>query len=179
MWQSSGIKWYTQIEMLWQIGQILSLKTKEKNNMCTGRFGNTSGQKCNAKGSRKENKFRRFTYRCTTNVEHEIYDRTGNKWSHRNSNKSLKERFGSHTGKTFKRFTTDGCARNMTHNTESTAVWNLKSERGFAVVCERNTMEKRPVTRDNSNNNNNNKNNNNNNNELCVQCSAVNRWTPS
>jgi type VI protein secretion system component VasK len=30
-------------------------------------------------------------YRDTTNVEHEVYDYTGNKRSHRNSNKSLKK----------------------------------------------------------------------------------------
>jgi hypothetical protein len=38
-------------------------------------------------------------YRNTTNVEHEMYDYTGNNWSHRNSNRRLKEKFGSHTRK--------------------------------------------------------------------------------
>jgi len=44
-------------------------------------------------------------------------------WSHWNSNKKLKEKFGSCTRKTFDRFTTkDGYIWNITYNTESTAV---------------------------------------------------------
>jgi len=39
-------------------------------------------------------------------MEYEIYDYTGNNWSHRNSNKRLREIFGSHARKTFDRFTT-------------------------------------------------------------------------
>jgi hypothetical protein len=38
-------------------------------------------------------------YRDTTNVEHEMYDYTGNDWSHWNSNKRFKENFRSHTRK--------------------------------------------------------------------------------
>jgi hypothetical protein len=34
---------------------------------------NTNGQKCDAKGSRKETKFQGFMYRDTTKVEHEMY----------------------------------------------------------------------------------------------------------
>jgi hypothetical protein len=49
---------------------------------------NTIGQKCHVKGSRKENK----THRETTNVEHEMYDYTGNNGSHRNGNKRFKEK---------------------------------------------------------------------------------------
>jgi hypothetical protein len=30
------------------------------------------------------------------NVEQEMYDYTGNNWSHRNSNKSFKEKLGRH-----------------------------------------------------------------------------------
>ena len=61
-------------------------------------------------------------YRNTTNVEYEMYDYTGKKWSHRNGNKSFKEKFGSLTRKTFSRVTTKGsCAWNGTHNTESAA----------------------------------------------------------
>jgi hypothetical protein len=52
-------------------------------------YGNTSRQKCHAKGSRKEVKIREFTYRDATTVEHEVYDYNGNNWSHRNSYKSL------------------------------------------------------------------------------------------
>jgi hypothetical protein len=44
-------------------------------------------------------------YRAKTNVEHEMYDYTGSNWNHRFSNKRFKQRFGSHTRKTFKRFT--------------------------------------------------------------------------
>jgi len=59
-------------------------------------------------------------YRDTTNVEPEMYDCTSNNWSHWNSNKKLKEKFGSHTRKTFDRFATkDSCTWNITHNTES------------------------------------------------------------
>jgi hypothetical protein len=48
---------------------------------------------------------------------------TGNNRSHRNSNKLFKETFGSHTRKTFNRFTTeDSYTWNITHNTESAAV---------------------------------------------------------
>ena len=62
-------------------------------------------------------------YRDTTNVEHEMYDYTSKNWSHRNSNKGCKEKFGSHTNKTFNRFTRkDSYTLNITHNTESTAV---------------------------------------------------------
>jgi hypothetical protein len=58
----------------------------------------------------------------TKNREHEMYDCTGNNWSHRNSNKRLKEKFGSRTGRTFGRCSTkDGCTWNITHNTESAA----------------------------------------------------------
>jgi hypothetical protein len=43
-------------------------------------------------------------YRDTVNVEHEMYDYTGNNWSHRNTNKRFKETFGSHNRKIFSRF---------------------------------------------------------------------------
>ena len=38
------------------------------------RCGNTSKQKCHAKGSDKEVKIQKFRYRDTTNVELEMYD---------------------------------------------------------------------------------------------------------
>ena len=44
--------------------------------------------------------------RDTTNVEPEMYDYTGNNWSHWNSNEKLKEKSGSCIKKTFDRFTT-------------------------------------------------------------------------
>jgi hypothetical protein len=91
--------------------------------MHTDRYGNTSGQKCHAKGSRKETEIQEFMYRDTMNVEHEMQDYTRGNESHRNSNRRFKETFGSHTGKTFNRFATRGsCTWNITHNTESTAV---------------------------------------------------------
>jgi hypothetical protein len=84
---------------------------------------NNNRQKCCAKGSGKELKIQRFMYRDTANVEPEMYDYTGNNWSHWNSNEKLKEKFGSCTKKTFKSFTTkDSYTWNITHNTESTAV---------------------------------------------------------
>ena len=99
------------------------IKNKKRENTHTNRCGNTRRQKCCAKGSGKEVKVQEFMYRGKTNVEAEMYDYTGNNWSHWNSNEKLKEKFGSCTGKTFDRFITKGSyAWNITHNTESTAV---------------------------------------------------------
>ena len=47
----------------------------------------------------KEVKVQEFVYRDATNVEPEMYDCTGNNWSHWNSNEKLKEKFGSIPGK--------------------------------------------------------------------------------
>ena len=75
------------------------------------------------KGSGKEVKIQEFMYKETTNVEPEMYDYTSNNWNQWNSNEKLKETFGNCTRKTFNRFTTkDSYTRNITHNTESTAV---------------------------------------------------------
>ena len=73
-----------------------------------------------------------------------MYDYTSNNWSHWNSNEKLKEKFGSCTRKTFDRFTTkDSYTWNITHNTESTAVWDLKPERwGSPLVQEKYREEK-------------------------------------
>ena len=80
-----------------------------------------------------ENKrIQEFMYRDTTNAQHEMYGYTGNNWSHRSSNRRFKEIFGSHTRKTFSRFsTTDSYTRNITRtrSMESTAVCNVKPER--------------------------------------------------
>ena len=83
-------------------------------------------------------------YRDTTNVEPEMYDCTSNNWSHWNSNEKLKEKFGNCTRKTFDRFTTkDSYTWNITHNTESTAVWSLKCEQwGSPLVQEKYREEK-------------------------------------
>ena len=91
--------------------------------MHTDRCGNTPRQKFCAKVSGKEVEIQEFMYRDTTNVEPEMYDYTSNNWSHCNSNKKLKGKFGSGPRKTFDRFTTkDSYTWNITHNTESTAL---------------------------------------------------------
>jgi hypothetical protein len=97
--------------------------------MHTDRCGNTSGHECQQKEAEEKLKYikyikiQEFKYRYTTNVEHEMYDYTGNNWSHRNSNKRYEDKFVSHTSQTFSRFTkTDSCTCNIKHNTESTAV---------------------------------------------------------
>jgi hypothetical protein len=72
------------------------------------------------KRKRKKAKILEFMHRDKTSVKNEMYDYTGNKWSHRNSNKRFEEKFGSHSGKAFNRFTTkDSYTRNVTHNMES------------------------------------------------------------
>jgi len=68
-------------------------------------------------------------YRDITNVKYEMYDYTVEleppEWV-----KSFKEKFGSHVKKKFNRFTTkDKYTCNIIHNTESTAVSNVKSDR--------------------------------------------------
>jgi PBP1b-binding outer membrane lipoprotein LpoB len=112
--------------------------------MHTDRCGYTCRQKCDAKGSGNEAKLQEFMYRDTTNVEPEMYGYISSNWSHRNSNKRFKEKFGSCTGKTFDRFTTkDSYTWNITHNAECTAVWNLKLERwGSLLVQEKYRGEK-------------------------------------
>ena len=69
--------------------------------MHTNRCGNTRRQKCCAKGSGKEVEIQKFMYVYIdkTNVEPEMYDYTGNNWSHWNGNEKLKEKFGSYTRK--------------------------------------------------------------------------------
>jgi hypothetical protein len=54
----------------------------------------------------KEAEIKVFMCRHKTNVEHEMYGDTGNNWVHWNSNEKFKEKFGSHTKKTFNRLTT-------------------------------------------------------------------------
>jgi hypothetical protein len=97
--------------------------------MHTDRRGNNRRQKCRAKGSGKEVKIQEFRYRDTTNVEPEMYDYTSYNWNHWNSNEKLKKKSGSYSRKTFDRFTTEvSYTWIITHNAESTAVWNLKPE---------------------------------------------------
>ena len=83
-------------------------------------------------------------YRDTTNVEPEIYDYTSNNWSHWNSNKKLKEKFGRYTRKTFDRFTTkDSYTWNITHNMESSAAWSLKPERWESPLVQEKYQEEK------------------------------------
>jgi hypothetical protein len=86
--------------------------------MHTDRCDNTRRQIYHAKGSGKEVKIQEFRCRDTTNVEPEMYDYTSNNWSHWESNEKLKENSGRCTRKTFDRFAT----KDITHNTESSAV---------------------------------------------------------
>jgi len=99
------------------------IKKQKRENMHTDRCGNTSRQKCCAKGNGKEVKIQEFVYRDTTNVEPQMYDCTSNNCSHWNSNEKFKKKFGSCTRKSFDSFTTkDSYTWNITHNTESTAM---------------------------------------------------------
>jgi hypothetical protein len=81
----------------------------------------------------------------TTNVEPEMYDYTSYNWSHWSSNEKLTEKSGSYTRKTFDRFTTeDSYSWNITLNTESTTVLNLKPVRwGSPLVQEKCQEESR------------------------------------
>jgi len=61
-----------------------------------------------------------------------------------NNNNKLQEKFGSHARKTFDRFTTkDSYTWNITHNTESTAVWSLKSERWGSLLVQEKCQEEK------------------------------------
>jgi hypothetical protein len=75
------------------------IKNKKKRNMYTNRSNNTSGQKCHAKGGRKETKIQKFMYRDTTNVRHEMCDCACNNWNRRNNNKGLKKKLEAIAGK--------------------------------------------------------------------------------
>jgi hypothetical protein len=56
--------------------------------------------------------------RDTTNVEHEMYERAGNNWKHRNSNMRFEEKFGGHSGKTLDMINSKiSCTGNVTQNT--------------------------------------------------------------
>jgi len=90
-------------------------RARKRGSMHTDRCGNTREKKCRAKGSGKEIKVQEFVYRDTTNVDPDMYDYTGNNWSHRNGNKRFKEKFGSHTRKTFSRYTTKTAVLGTSH----------------------------------------------------------------
>jgi len=88
------------------------------------RCGNTSGKKCHAK-ERSGKKKQQYQRLCTEikrkwKIKCMIIPVTTGATGR--VTKGFKK-FGSHTRKTFDRFTTkDSCTRNITHNTESTAV---------------------------------------------------------
>ena len=73
-----------------------------------------------------------------------MYDCTSNNWSHWNSNEKVMEKFGNCTRKTFDRFTTkDRYTWNITHNTESTAVWRLKPEQWWSPLVQEKCQEEK------------------------------------
>jgi len=75
------------------------------------------------KRSRKEIKPHEFRCRDKTNVEHETYDCTGNKWNHQNSKKRFKEKSKNNARKIVNIFTTkDSNTGNVIRNKEGTAV---------------------------------------------------------
>ena len=78
------------------------------------------------------------------NVEHEVCDCTGNNWSHQDSNEGFKEQFGSHTRKTFRRFTTLGTSQIIRKVLQCETGRLSSGYHGWF----RSTREKRPVTRD-------------------------------
>ena len=83
-------------------------------------------------------------HRDRTNVEPEMYDHTGNNWSHWNSNTELKEKSASYTRNTSNRlFTKDGYTWNITHTAENTTVWNLKPERWGSTLVQETYQEER------------------------------------
>ena len=128
--------------------------------MHTDRCGNTADRNVKQKEAEKKLKYKGLC--------REIRGTSGINWSHRNGNKSFKDKFGSHIRKAFNRLTTKySCTWNITHNTEITAVWNLKPERWgspLALVREKyqeeKACDKRQQQQQQHNNNNNNNNNN-------------------
>ena len=117
--------------------------------MHTNICGNTCRQKCCAKGSGKEVKIQEFMYRDTTNVEPEMYDYTGNNWSHWNSNEKLKETFESCTGKTFDKSPQKTAILGTSHIIRKVLqceAWSVSG--GDHRWFKRSTRKKRPVTRD-------------------------------
>jgi hypothetical protein len=127
---------YTQIEKLTAKRSGTIIKNKNGENMHTDRCGNTSGQKCHAKGSGKESKIQEFVCGDTPNVEREVYDHTGVNLSHWFGNKRFKGLFESHTRKTFNRLNTKfSCTSNIIHNAASTTMYNLLESSGPVKAC--------------------------------------------
>jgi len=83
-----------------------TIRNKRRGSMPTDRCGKTGGQKYHVKGSEKDIIIQKSMYTDETNVEYKMYDYTGNKWSHRNTYETFKEKLRSHIMKTFNRLTT-------------------------------------------------------------------------
>ena len=86
-----------------------------------------------------------------------MYDYTSNNWSHWNSNKKLKEQFGSCTRKTFDRFTTkDSYTWNITQYGKYCSVkleaWAVGITAGSREVPGRNACDRRHHIENNCNN---------------------------
>jgi hypothetical protein len=89
------------------------------------------------KGRQKENELQEFMYGDTTNVEHVMYDYISHNCSHWNGNIKIKENFGSHTRKTFNRFTTKTDIGLLRTQHEKFCTLNLEPERlGSLLVRE-------------------------------------------
>ena len=101
------------------------IKTPKKENKHTDGCSNTCRQKYRAKKEAEKklkHKSLRIEIQRMWNMKC-VCDYIGNKWSHRNGNKRLKEKFGSHIRKTVNRLTTeDSYTWNIKHNMESAAV---------------------------------------------------------
>jgi hypothetical protein len=141
---------------------------QERENMHTDRCGHTSGQKCHTKGSRKETKYnslcieiqRMWDMKCMI-----IPVVTGATWIViRGLRKNLETIPGKHWIDSLEKTAVLGTS----HNTESTAVWNLIPKRwGSPLVQEEYQGEMTCDKRwHNNNNNNHNHNHNHNNNKL-------------
>jgi hypothetical protein len=103
-----------------------------------------------------ENKWiKEFTYRNTTNVEHEMYGYTGYNWNHRNITEGLRKHLeaiqGKHSADSLKQRAVLGTSH-IIWKVLRTATCSLSG--GGQLWFKRCTGEKRPVTRDNKNNNN-------------------------
>ena len=90
--------------------------------MHTDRWGNTTRQKYFAKESRKENNFKSLCIEIQRLLENEMYDYTGNNWSHQNSNKMLRKIWKPYQEDIRYIHYKDSYTGNITHNTESAAV---------------------------------------------------------
>ena len=92
-------------------------------------------------------------YRDITNVEPEMYNYISNNWSHWNSNEKLKKKkiFWICTKNAFDEFTTKGSYTwNITHNTESNAVWRLQPERWGSPLVQEKYQEEKALWRETS-----------------------------